>query len=84
VGRLLPMEEFHISAGTLIPLPEPVFEQSIRPILKKFLRDDGPKTHPLFSPAQEASFTAQLTRVALYAGGEDNTFFTDMDHPEWS
>jgi hypothetical protein len=38
----------------------------------------------LFSPAQEASFTAQLTRVALYAGGEDNTFFTDMDHPEWS
>jgi hypothetical protein len=84
VGRILPLEDFHISSGTLIPLAELVCEQSITPIIRKFLHDGAPKSHPLFSPAQEATFTAQLIRVSLHAGGEDNTFFTDMDHPDWS
>jgi hypothetical protein len=83
-GRILPTEDFHMSSGALIPLPEPVFEKSILSIVRKFLRDGSPKAHPLFSPAQEASFTAQVIRVSLHAGGEDNTFFADMDHPDWS
>lgn len=83
-GRILPTEDLHMSSGVLIPLPEPAFEQSIMPIARKFLRDDSPKSHPLFSPAQEASFTAQVIRASLQAGGEDNTFFADMDHPDWS
>ena len=84
VGRILPMDGFNMSSGTLIPLPLPIYEQNLAPVVAKFLPGDGPKSHPLFSPTQEASFTAQLIRTALHAGGEDNTFFTDMDHPEWN
>ncbi|HYE34310.1 hypothetical protein [Methylocaldum sp.] len=82
-GRILPLADFYMSSGTLIPLPEPVFEQSITPIIRKFSHDKSPQFHPLFSPAQEASFTAQVIRVSLHAGGEDNVFYTDMDHPAW-
>lgn len=83
-GRILPVEDFNMSSGALIPLPESAFEHSIMPIVRKFLHGKSVSSHPLFKPSQEANFVAQIIRAALHAGGEDNTFFADMDHPTWS
>lgn len=79
-GRILPFADFHMSSGTLIPVPDVAFEDKIAPIIRKFMRDKTPDSGPLFSPAQDASFTAQLIRVSLHAGGEDNSFYTDIEH----
>jgi len=37
-GRVLPFANFNMSSGTLIPLPESVFEEKIIPIARKFLK----------------------------------------------
>jgi hypothetical protein len=79
-GRILPFADFHMSSGTLIPVPDAAFEDRITPIIQKFVRDKTPDSGPLFSPAQDASFTAQVIRAALHAGGEDNSFYTDIEH----
>jgi len=79
-GRLLKIEDFHMSSGTLIPLPDPVFDDKIKPILRKFLKSDEPGEKPKLSPGQRATFTAEILRVSLHAGGEDNVFYTDMEH----
>ena len=79
-GRILRLEDFHLSSGTLIPLPEPVFDDKIKPILRKFLKSDEPGEKPQMSPGQQAAFTAEILRVSLHAGGEDNVFYTDMEH----
>jgi hypothetical protein len=77
VGRILPMGDFYMSSGTMIPLPEGVYEASIQPIVRKFMGDKAAKK-PL-SRAQEAAFVAQIIRVALHAGGADNVFYTDIE-----
>ncbi|QSA96302.1 hypothetical protein [Methylococcus sp. EFPC2] len=78
-GMVLPLDDFHISSGSLIPLPEGVFEEKILPVADKFMAADADGTRPVLSPAQAASFAAQVIRIALYAGGEDNTFYTDIE-----
>lgn len=80
VGRMLPMGDFQMSSGTLIPLPVGIYEQKIRPVIDKFVKpqDSGPVSWRM-SAGQEASFVAELIRVALYAGGEDNMFYTDIE-----
>lgn len=79
-GRILPLPDFNMSSGTLIPLPQAAYEQTIAPMVQKFLRNSLPGSGPLFSPSHEASFVAQIIRAALQAGGEENTFYTDMEH----
>jgi len=79
-GRVLKIDDFYMSSGTLIPLPEPAFEDKIKPILRKFLKSDEPSEKPKLSPGQQASYTAEILRVSLHAGGEDNVFYTDMEH----
>jgi hypothetical protein len=76
-GRILPMGDFYMSSGTMIPLPEGVYEASIRPIIDKFMGDEAAKK-PL-SRTQEAAFVARVIRVALHAGGADNVFYTDIE-----
>lgn len=76
-GRVLSFDGFNMSSGTLIPVPEGVFESRMRAVISKFLPDtDEP---PTLSPAQSAAFEAQVIRIALHDGGEDNSFFTDME-----
>lgn len=82
VGRILELPELNMSSGTLIPLPESAYEQSVVPLIEKFVRNRGTGDRPVLSPAQNISFTALLLRIALHAGGEDNVFYTDMDHAE--
>ena len=77
-GRLLSFDGFNMSSGTLIPVPEPVFESRIRPVISKFMPDKDGATAPL-APAQSAAFEAQVIRIALHEGGEDNSFYTDME-----
>ncbi len=77
-GRLLSFADFNMSSGTLIPIPEAVFESRIQPVMKKFMPDAPTATSPL-SPAQSAAFEAQVIRIALHDGGEDNSFYTDME-----
>jgi hypothetical protein len=73
----LTFDGFNMSSGTLIPVPEVVFESRMRTVIGKFLPDtDEP---PTLSPAQSAAFEAQIIRIALHDGGEDNSFFTDME-----
>lgn len=77
-GRLLSFDGFNMSSGTLIPVPEPVFESRIRPVISKFM-PDTPSAKPPLAPAQSAAFEAQVIRIALHEGGEDNSFYTDME-----
>jgi len=79
VGRILPLPEFNISSGIMIPLPEPTYRESIAPIVEKFLRNANQGDGPRFSPTHEASFVAQVIRVSLQAGGMDNSFYTDVE-----
>jgi hypothetical protein len=78
-GRIVPFADFHISSGTLIPLPDGVYEEKITPIIKKFFKTDDTSQMAALSAGQEASFTAKIIRVSLHAGGEDNVFYTDME-----
>jgi hypothetical protein len=79
-GRVLPFADFNMSSGTLIPLPATVFEEKITPIARKFLKTYEPGHRPVLSSGQEASFTAEIIRVSLHVGGEDNVFYTDIEH----
>lgn len=79
-GRMLPLADFTMSSGTMIPVPEPVFEQKIRPVIRTFTKNKSSDAEKVFAPAQEASFAAQVIRIALHAGGEDDTFYTDIEH----
>ena len=74
-GRVWPLADFQMSSGTLIPVPEPVYEDKLKPVIQKFSRPGAPG-----SAAQEAAFVAQVIRVSLRESGEDNTFYTDTDH----
>jgi hypothetical protein len=78
-GRILPFGDFAMSSGTMIPVSEAVYQQHITPVLDKFLNDKARDTHPLLPSAQEAAFVAQIIRAALREGGEDNTFYTDIE-----
>lgn len=77
-GRLLSFDGFNMSSGTLIPVPEEVFESRIRSVIGKFMSNTAGATARL-SPAQSAAFEAQVIRIALHDGGEDNSFYTDME-----
>jgi hypothetical protein len=77
-GRLLSFDTFKMSSGTLIPVPEAVFETLIQTVIRKFL-PDAPDATTSLSPAQCAAFEAQVIRIALHHGGEDNSFYTDME-----
>ncbi len=79
-GRILPLPDFNMSSGTLIPIPEPVYEEKIVPVINKYRPDPASGSRPNFSQAQEASFVAQIVRIALREGGEDNVFYTDVEH----
>ena len=79
-GRILPFAGFHMSSGTLIPLPDAVYAEKITPIVRKFFKSDGEGNRTVLSSGQDASFTAEIIRVSLQAGGEDNVFYTDMEH----
>ena len=79
-GRILPFVDFHMSSGTLIPLPESVYQEKIIPIIQKFTRNDEAGTKAKLSVGLEAALTAELIRVSLQAGGADNTFYTDIEH----
>jgi hypothetical protein len=80
IGRLLPVDDFYMSSGTLIPLTEAVYQDKIVPILKKFFPDSQVGPHAAMSAAQEAAYIAQMIRVSLHAGGSDNVFYTDMEY----
>lgn len=82
LGRVLSLADFNMSSGTMIPLPEEAYQQSLVPIVEKFMPETSPGSRPSMSAAQEAAFTAQLIRVSLHAGGADNTFYTDIEQAE--
>ncbi|MGZ8218052.1 hypothetical protein [Methylomagnum sp.] len=78
-GRILPFADFAMSSGTMIPVPEFVYEEKITSVMQKFPSDKERSAHPLFSAAQEAAFVAQIIRAVLREGGEDNVFYTDIE-----
>jgi hypothetical protein len=77
LGRLLPVDDFYMSTGSLIPVSEPVYQEKLLPIVKKFLPGDAERQQPL-AAAPAAAYAAQMLRIALHAGGEDNVFYTDI------
>ena len=78
-GRILAFDDFRMSSGTLVPVPEPVFDKKIEPVIRKFRGGDDGEPGGL-SGARRAALEAQVLRIALHAGGEDNSFFTDIDN----
>jgi hypothetical protein len=79
VGRILPFPDFNMSSGTLIPVPETVYEDRMKAVVNKFIKTQEPGQRSKLSPALEAAFTAEIIRLALHAGGEDNVFYTDIE-----
>jgi hypothetical protein len=79
-GRILPLADFNMSSGTLIPLPAPVYEDKIKPVVRKYTKSDKAGQKPKLSAGQEAAYTAEIIRIALHAGGEDNVFYTDIEN----
>jgi hypothetical protein len=79
VGRIVSLPGLQMSSGTLIPMPESAYEQSVVPLIEKFIPNSGEGARPRLSAAQNAAFTALLVRIALHAGGEDNVFYTDIE-----
>lgn len=77
-GRLLTIGEITLSSGTLIPVPEPVLESRILPVINKFI-PHIPCEKSELSTAQSAAMEAQILRIALHEGGEDNVFYTDVE-----
>ena len=78
-GRILPLPDFNMSSGTVIPVSEAVFEDRMKPVVRKFIKTQEPGQGPKLSPALDAAFTAEIIRVALHAGGSDNVFYTDIE-----
>lgn len=77
-GRLLRIGEITLSSGTLIPVPEPVYHSRILAVIQKFI-PEIPTAHPELSASQSAAMEAQIQRIALHEGGEDNVFYTDVE-----
>ncbi len=78
IGRILFFPHFSMSSGTFIPVGPEIFETKIKEVIDKFQKDTSPAERVL-SSAQSAAFEAQVLRIALHEGGEDNSFFTDME-----
>ena len=78
VGRILFFPSFNMSSGTFIPVAPEIFENKIKEVIEKFQKD-APTSQRVLSSAQSAAFEAQVLRIALHEGGEDNSFFTDME-----
>ncbi|MFM8330123.1 MAG: hypothetical protein ACKN9T_00355 [Candidatus Methylumidiphilus sp.] len=79
VGRILPVADFNMSSGTFVPVSEAVFEDHIKPILRKFLKSDQTGIAPRLSTGQMAAYVGEIIRVALHAGGSDNMFYSDVE-----
>jgi hypothetical protein len=79
VGRVLKLPDLSMSSGTLIPLPDASYKQSVVPLIRKFLPNGDGDSERRLAPAPDASFTALLLRIALHAGGEDNVFYSDVE-----
>lgn len=78
LGRLLPLPEFHMSSGSLIPLSDEEYASRIAPIVKKFFPADA-ATPAKIAPAQEAAYAGLVLRAALRIGAMDNVFYTDIE-----
>lgn len=78
-GRLLTIDTFTMSSGTLVPLPEFIIDQRIQPVISKFTVGKSLAQGQRLSPGQSAAFESQILRIALNMSGEDNSFYTDID-----
>jgi hypothetical protein len=76
-GRLIPLSDFTMSTGVLIPVPEHVVQNQIEPVIRTFFQNPPKSDGRGLAPAQEAAFAARTLRIALHASGEDNVFFSD-------
>lgn len=79
-GRILSLADLTMSSGALIPVPEVVFDRRIDPVIRTFMKNRPSASGKRLAPAREAAFAAQVLRIALHAGGEDNTFYSDIEH----
>jgi hypothetical protein len=77
-GRVLPLADFHMSSGAVIPLQGEGVRQEVMLILKKFLQHKK-EGDVLFSPGQEAAFSAQIIRALLRAGALDTLMYRDIE-----
>lgn len=77
-GHMLPFPEFRMFSGAAIPLAEAVFEERVAPIASKFMANAKRGSDRLFSPSQEAAFSAQVIRAALQAGAMDRMSYSDV------
>jgi len=73
-GRILPLMDFNMSSGAIIPLLNKGLIEEIFGIIEKFLEHKKNQTgNAIFSPTHEAAFSAQVIRAALRDGALDYT-----------
>lgn len=78
IGRIVSVDELHLSSGTMIPVPPDILERLVKPVFEKFGQNSDGSTTPI-SASQAAALEAQVIRIALHEAGEDNSFFNDME-----
>lgn len=67
-GRVLPVGKYYMTSGAFIPLSADFFERRVVPALEKFCPNAPADESVVFSPTQEAAFSAQIIRAALREG----------------
>ncbi len=77
-GRVLPLADFAMSSGAFIPLQGTAVRHQVESILKKFQKHKK-VGDVVFSPAQEAAFSAQVIRGLLRAGAFDMLMYRDVE-----
>lgn len=73
-GRVLPLADFHMTSGALIPVQGQEMRRQVMLIVQKFLKNKK-AGEVLFSPSHEAAFSAQIIRTLLRAGALDTTVY---------
>jgi hypothetical protein len=67
-GRVLPLDEYYMTSGAFMPLSLDFFERRVIPALEKFCSNAAADDSVVFSPTQEAAFSAQIIRDGLREG----------------
>jgi hypothetical protein len=78
-GRVLPFQDFLMSAGALLPIYEESVNKAVFPIMEKWLLHHPDMGRTKLSPGLSATFSAEVIRAALRAGA-----LKSVRYQEWA
>jgi hypothetical protein len=66
-GRVLPWKDYYITSGAIMPLPKPVIDTTVMPLVQKLLQRRNTTEGMILTPGEESIVSAQIIRAALRA-----------------